>query len=617
MTDLVYQTTLGGNLTLRATNTAANPIVTIPAVTANLVTTGDTGTVTTTMLTSSAATQSSYNQGGTGAVSRTIQTKLQESVSVKDFGAVGDGTTDDTTAIQAAINSGAGAVYFPAGTYLTSNIIYLVANQTLYGDGASSIIKQTQVQTLYSTAMLWAFSGSNSTYLENITLRDLQLLGNVVSQGFNEQIHLVACAGVDNFVVENCVFKGFRGDGLFVSDWKPIAYTPSIPLADQRHNKNITVTNCKFDGVNKNNRQCISVLDVDNMLIAGNTFQNSSRSDMPGAIDFEPEWSASIVRNIRIVNNNFYNIGDGANGGVISFVTGNATVTQAENFVISNNTEIDCQRPFLQFALQTPSRSFRIVVSNNSSLFSTFINAVGSFTMWGLDVVGNTCGAVNLGQNATTLYTQDVNIVGNNINVATPYSAIIYRPTNVSVTSNVLSGYTSAGVAVLQPSGTGTNLNIQNNTFKETTSGNYTIVATVTGSGALTGSTLTYLNNTGGAGNGNFPAWRTDDCGTIQNNNTATTFNIQTLPDSFPIGRSMANLSGNTTNYPPVGSSVNYGTLITYKQASGYVGGSTATNIYQELHPFCDNGVSEGSFWLRQRSPGSNVWGSWYKHVGV
>ena len=67
-----------------------------------------------------------YNEGGTGAVTTTVQTKLQQYVSVKDFGATGNGTTNDTTAIQAAINSltNGGTVFLPKGTYLLDSLVF-------------------------------------------------------------------------------------------------------------------------------------------------------------------------------------------------------------------------------------------------------------------------------------------------------------------------------------------------------------------------------------------------------------------------------------------------------------------------------------------------------------
>jgi hypothetical protein len=82
----------------------------------------------------------SYTPTGTGAVATTVQTKLRETVSVKDFGATGNGTTDDTLAIQAAIDrvSGVngGIVYFPAGTYKTSAELTLnTQGVVLQGDG--------------------------------------------------------------------------------------------------------------------------------------------------------------------------------------------------------------------------------------------------------------------------------------------------------------------------------------------------------------------------------------------------------------------------------------------------------------------------------------------------
>ena len=65
-----------------------------------------------------------FIQAGTGAVQRTVESKLQDMVSVKDFGAVGDGVADDTAAIQASIDAGEGrTVLIPKGTYLISSTL--------------------------------------------------------------------------------------------------------------------------------------------------------------------------------------------------------------------------------------------------------------------------------------------------------------------------------------------------------------------------------------------------------------------------------------------------------------------------------------------------------------
>jgi hypothetical protein len=77
------------------------------------------------------------NYGGqfAGQTTRTVASKLSDVVSVKDFGAVGDGVTDDTAAIQAAINSiSAGTVRVPIGTYKTSSSLSLKSNVTLECD---------------------------------------------------------------------------------------------------------------------------------------------------------------------------------------------------------------------------------------------------------------------------------------------------------------------------------------------------------------------------------------------------------------------------------------------------------------------------------------------------
>lgn len=86
-----------------------------------------------------------FLQAGSGAVQRTVQSKLRDAVSVKDFGAVGDGVADDTAAIQAAINyctslsNRKQTLYFPANNagayYKITSTLTISGRLNIVGDG--------------------------------------------------------------------------------------------------------------------------------------------------------------------------------------------------------------------------------------------------------------------------------------------------------------------------------------------------------------------------------------------------------------------------------------------------------------------------------------------------
>lgn len=69
-----------------------------------------------------------------GGITRTVSSKLGEILSVKDFGAVGDGVTDDTAAIQDAVNSG--IVWLPPGVYCISSELVIPDGGGLIGTSA-------------------------------------------------------------------------------------------------------------------------------------------------------------------------------------------------------------------------------------------------------------------------------------------------------------------------------------------------------------------------------------------------------------------------------------------------------------------------------------------------
>lgn len=104
-----------------------------------------------------------------------------DAISVQSYGAVGDGVTDDTVAIRAALAalSSGGSLYFPHGTYLLTGCLTIaVGNVTIYGAGEGS----------HLTASFSGASAQDAVFLwqnvDAVTLRDLRISGTHAGGAF-------------------------------------------------------------------------------------------------------------------------------------------------------------------------------------------------------------------------------------------------------------------------------------------------------------------------------------------------------------------------------------------------------------------------------------------------
>lgn len=170
-----------------------------------------------------------YDPPFTASVVTTVEDKLAQTVSVKDFGAVGDGVADDTTAVTnacAAVSTG-GRVLFPSGVYLMSpTIISNLTNVTLEGDN-----KNTSILRLASTGTLLSLSNAQWCLVTRLgfdTNAAPQTIANATGLRFD--------TGAGNNTVDDCNFLGFSQGGV------KIVGTAGTTLSGHK------VTNCYFLG---------------------------------------------------------------------------------------------------------------------------------------------------------------------------------------------------------------------------------------------------------------------------------------------------------------------------------------------------------------------------------
>ena len=266
------------------------------------------------------------------------------------------GDLDDTEAFRRALDVSP-RIHFPAGRGSGPDGAYLMAavdsdnlpsGLDLSGDGPErSVIRRSYRREGPFILHCDSKSADPGQNIRDLRFRDLSFEDEVESRGFSEFDYLVMLNGVSDVVFDNVHFIGFRGDGVHLGS--------STVSQIERHNRQVVIRNCLFDGITYNNRNAVSVIDCEGLLIEDCGFRDCSRfggaqpSDpfdpytgiqAPGAIDLEPNQDAfAIIRDVVIRNNIFS--GGGGYGVCLNLLADSAVDIAQSGIVIERNRIAD------------------------------------------------------------------------------------------------------------------------------------------------------------------------------------------------------------------------------------------------------------------------------------
>ncbi|MEB6223708.1 glycosyl hydrolase family 28-related protein [Pantoea anthophila] len=221
-----------------------------------------------------------------GSVSRTILERLDDSLSVKDFGAEGDGSTDDTAAIQALIDYASAngkCVFFPAGVYMVSQLV-IKAKTRMFGLGRASRLKRNSLNGLdllygVNSNALWGTTDANVTnFAHDVELHDMFLDGGVdgliVPFSTSQAGSAIAIWGHDfrfyNLDIQNFADRGIRTECIDTNvDW---AYTWQESSFYSIRIRNVGGHGWQFDGPHDSKFTDVSIINSSQK--ADNTYDN-------------------------------------------------------------------------------------------------------------------------------------------------------------------------------------------------------------------------------------------------------------------------------------------------------------------------------------------------------
>src|SRR5579862_3733904 len=174
-------------------------------------------------------TKTSWVDNTTPAINATnlnnMETGIAQAATVynvkSDYGAVGDGVTDDTTAITNAFNAAcaaSGVVYFPSATYLVSSITIPTTGPVRVETEQVGGVTLQQKSSGTGSDLPIFYANNNSTIFGPVQIQGINFVGagqNVASGGLNRR-QAIWILSAQDVLIRDCVITDFRDGGIDV-----------------------------------------------------------------------------------------------------------------------------------------------------------------------------------------------------------------------------------------------------------------------------------------------------------------------------------------------------------------------------------------------------------------
>ena len=388
---------------------------------------------------------------------------------VRDYGATGDNTTDDLSAINSCVTAASatgGVIRFPRGTYKITDRILLsnLSNLTFVGDGAT-IRQATAVKSVFQIV-----NGSQNIRITGLTITGTHLTPQV-AQGDGAGILIGSYTAGDggttkqNITVDNCKISGFTHAGVLIYGQQSGATVPTNQQIAVRDNHISLCQNGVF--VYKNGRDIsISNNIIESCYYDGIICDTKTASDTEVA---QPNYAVAIsgntIRNVGTYGTCVGILVKGENKSIS--VTGNALYDIGVNQTQSSSNTYG----ILVMKEASANAGHNVTVTGNA-----IYNVRSLATAFGIEVADYT----------------NVTVAANTVTDAN-FGLYFYMTKNVSVTGNTILRPGSTGITVNGISGTpATNTTIAGNcVYKDTGAGTSGIVMDYADNTTLMGNAIT------------------------------------------------------------------------------------------------------------------------------